>query len=173
MNPITKTSAAPGTPGTPATAGVDVLPRGVLMAIAALVLVTLVAVAAVRLSGTNIREPDAAVVTQRALLFDDGADGSVVVTDATTGDVAARIHGEQGFLRGTLRAMARQRRLNGEGKGPPLVLMAHSDGRLTLFDPVTQQRIALESFGPTNAAVFANLLPQVTLRPAPGAQHKL
>jgi hypothetical protein len=28
---------------------------------------------------------------------------------------------------------------------------------LTLLDPTTQQRIDLESFGPTNAAVFAGL----------------
>ena len=33
----------------------------------------------------------------------------------------------------------------------------HTDGRLVLLDPVTGDRINLESFGPTNAAVFARL----------------
>ena len=137
----------------------DVLPRGVLLAIAVLVLVSLAGTALVRLSGINIREPDAATIATRDLRFDDAPDGSVIITDASTGQPAARITGEQGFLRGTLRALARQRKLAGVGAGPAFKLLARADGRLTLLDPVTQQRIDLESFGPTNAAVFARLLP--------------
>jgi putative photosynthetic complex assembly protein len=137
----------------------EVLPRGVLVAIGILVLVSLACTALVRLSGISIREPDAATVAQRDLRFDDAADGSIVITDAVTGEPAARISGEQGFLRGTLRALARERRRAGSGAGPAFQLLARADGRLTLVDPVTQQRIDLESFGPTNAAVFARLLP--------------
>jgi len=137
----------------------DVLPRGVLMAIGVLVLVSLAGTAVVRLSGISIHEPDARTVATRALRFDDGADGSVVITDATTGQAVARINGEQGFLRGTLRALARQRRLAGSGAGPAFELVAREDGRLALQDPVTQQRIDLEAFGPTNVAVFARLMP--------------
>ncbi|MBC7781542.1 MAG: photosynthetic complex assembly protein PuhC, partial [Proteobacteria bacterium] len=37
-------------------------------------------------------------------------------------------------------------------------LIGRADGRLTLADPATGQRIDLESFGPTNAAVFARLI---------------
>ena len=137
----------------------DLLPRGVLIAIAVLVLVSLAGTALVRLSGINIREPDAATIATRDLRFDDAADGSIVITDASTGQPAARISGEQGFLRGTLRSLARQRKLAGVGAGPAFKLLARADGRLTLLDPVTQQRIDLESFGPDNAAVFARLLP--------------
>jgi hypothetical protein len=36
-------------------------------------------------------------------------------------------------------------------------LLGRADGRLTLIDPSTQQRIDLEAFGPSNAAVFAGL----------------
>jgi hypothetical protein len=43
-------------------------------------------------------------------------------------------------------------------------LIARPDGRLTLVDPVTDQRIDLESFGPTNAGKFATLL-EPTARP--------
>jgi putative photosynthetic complex assembly protein len=143
----------------------EVLPRGVLVAIGVLLVIALVGTAAVRLSGVSVREPDAQTVASRALRFDDGADGSVIITDATTGQPAARISGEQGFLRGTLRAMARERRRSGEGAGPAFELLARADGRLTLFDPVTQQRIDLESFGPTNAAVFARLLPSSAAKP--------
>jgi hypothetical protein len=36
-------------------------------------------------------------------------------------------------------------------------LLGRADGRLTLLDPSTQQRIDLEAFGPSNASVFAGL----------------
>lgn len=136
-----------------------VLPRSVLAAIGLLVLVALAGTAVVRWSGVEIREPDARTVASRELRFDDGADGSIVITDALTGQPAARVNGEQGFLRGTLRALARERRRAGIDAGPPFRLLARADGRLTLLDPATGQRIDLESFGPTNAAVFARLLP--------------
>jgi hypothetical protein len=44
------------------------------------------------------------------------------------------------------------------GPQPPFELAARADGRLTLTDPATGARIDLESFGPTNAGVFARLL---------------
>ena len=37
-------------------------------------------------------------------------------------------------------------------------LIGRADGRLTLEDPATGRRVDLESFGPTNAAVFAQIL---------------
>jgi len=72
--------------------------------------------------------------------------------------------GSGGFLRGALRALVRHRRLAGLGAEAPFLLVAHADGRLTLEDPATRHRVDLESFGPTNSAVFAQLL--ATPRPA-------
>ncbi len=138
--------------------GGEVLPRGVLVAIGLLLLVSLIGAAVVRLSGISIREPDAAVVASRMLRFADGPEGSVIIMDATTGTQVARIVGEQGFLRGTMRAMARERRMAGIGAQPAFELVARADGRLTLIDPTNRERIDLESFGPTNSAVFAALL---------------
>ena len=63
--------------------------------------------------------------------------------------------GEQGFLRGVLRSLMRERRRSGLDLRAPLALLARPDGRLTLSDPSTGQRIDLESFGPSNLAVFA------------------
>jgi putative photosynthetic complex assembly protein len=136
----------------------ELLPRGVLVAIGILVLVALAGTAAVRLSGVTIHEPDAETIKSRALRFEDGPGGSVQVIDARTGATAASISGEQGFLRGTLRAMARERRKAGAGGEQPFDLLLRADGRLTLFDPVTRERIDLESFGPTNQAVFSRLM---------------
>ena len=142
--------ARPAAPGT--------MPRGPLWLIGALLLAALAGVAGVRLSGTEIREPDAATVAQRSLRFEDRRDGSVAVLDARSGRQIESIHGEAGFLRGTLRAMARERRKQGLGAEPAFELIARADGRLTLSDPATGERIDLESFGPTNAGVFARLL---------------
>ncbi len=102
-----------------------------------------------------VQEP---VAHQRLLQFSDLPDGAVGVTDAGSGKEVARFEGEQGFLRGTLRAVARERRMRGLGAEQPLELIAYRDGRLSLHDPATGTRIALESFGTTNASVFARLL---------------
>jgi len=134
------------------------LPRLPMLALAALVLVTLIGVAAVRWSGISVHTPDAPPVATRLLRFEDGPDGSVAVIDATSGRLLERVQGEQGFLRGSLRALARERRMRDVGAQPPFELAARADGRLTLTDTATGARLDLESFGPTNAAVFARLL---------------
>lgn len=137
----------------------EILPLGLLKAVGVLVLISLGATAAVRLSGITIREPDAPTVMKRSLLFKDGADGSVVVIDAGSGELAATLTGEQGFLRGILRALVRERKQNGMLEpDQPFQLIQRADGRLTLVDPVTSRQIDLESFGPKNAGVFARLL---------------
>lgn len=135
-----------------------VLPRGLLIALAATVLVTVIGVAAVRLGGVSVRAPDAPAVSTRLLRFEDGADGSVAVIDAVSGRTLDQLRGEQGFVRGALRALTRERRMREIGPQPPFELAARADGRLTLTDPATGVRIDLESFGPTNAGVFARLL---------------
>jgi putative photosynthetic complex assembly protein len=88
----------------------------------------------------------------------DQPDGGIAVIDGRTGELVRSFQGEQGFLRGTLRALARERKSRGLGSEQPFQLIARTDGGLTLFDPVTQQRVDLESFGPTNAGAFAPLL---------------
>lgn len=136
----------------------DKVPRGMLIAIGLMLVVSLSGVAAVRMSGVEVRMPDAEAVMIRSLRFEDAADGSVAVIDARSGRVIESIAGEQGFLRGALRAMARERRQHGLGSEQPFDLIGRSDGRLTLQDSAIGTRIDLESFGPTNAQVFARLL---------------
>jgi putative photosynthetic complex assembly protein len=134
------------------------VPRAALLAVGALLLLVLLGTAGVRLSGSGIRAPDAAPVAQRSLRFEDRPDGSVAVLDARSSQQIESVQGEAGFLRGALRALARERRKQGLGAEPAFELVARADGRLTLADPATGERIDLESFGPTNAAVFARLL---------------
>ena len=94
----------------------------------------------------------------RVLRFVDQPDGSIQVIDAATGKDIHNFQGEQGFMRGTLRALVRDRRLQGYGADQPFELIAHDAGRLSLRDPATGSTIALESFGSKNIGVFARLM---------------
>lgn len=89
----------------------------------------------------------------------DRADGAVLVLNARDGREVAAVTGEAGFLRGTLRALARERRMEKVGgTDAAFRLIGWNDGRLTLDDTATGARIELVAFGPDNVAVFARLL---------------
>lgn len=133
-------------------------PRGPLIAVALVLLGSLSAVSAVRLSGVDIRTPDAPAVAQRDLRFEDRPDGSIAVIDARDGRLVHSVTGEAGFVRGTLRGLARERKRAGHGPAQAFQLIGRADGRLTLLDPVTGRLVDIESFGPLNAAPFAQLM---------------
>jgi putative photosynthetic complex assembly protein len=95
---------------------------------------------------------------QRSLVFQDHKDGGVRVEDGVTGETLTVLYGEQGFVRGALRALTRERYSRGIGPAAPFELIARADGRVTLLDPSTGQRVDLESFGPTNVAEFSRFL---------------
>lgn len=109
-------------------------------------------------AGAPERQADASVLVQKDLFFRDLPDGSVGVIAANNGEVIAKVSGQAGFVRGILRAMARERRIRQIISDDAFILTSHSDGRLTLLDPATQNRIDLESFGRDNAAEFAAFL---------------
>ncbi len=132
-----------------------------------LLLLVLLAVGWARWQGVALRFEDAPAVWQRELHFVDTADGAVLVRDARSGETVARFVGEQGFVRGTLRALARERNRRGLGAEVPLQLVGQRDGRLTLRDPATGERIGLEAFGSSNLAVFAALRPATLARHTP------
>ena len=140
----------------------DTFPRWVLWTTACLLAFTLGAVALIRITGHGPDQMAAASLSERLLRFEDSPGGGVAVIDGETGKLLTTVTGEQGFFRGALRALARDRVARKIGAEQPFKLISRADGRLTLFDPVSGQRIDLESFGPTNAAVFAQFL---TMRP--------
>ncbi len=128
------------------------------IAVALLLMGTFVTIGVSRLQGDTQEVTAEPARKIRQLRFVDQPDGAVAAIDAASGQLVQRYEGEQGFLRGTLRAMARQRKLNGVGAAEPFELILHADGRLTLHDPATGTKIALESFGSRNIGVFAQLL---------------
>lgn len=98
-------------------------------------------------------------VARRALSFSDAPDGGILVTDGTTGELALTLPpGTNGFIRGALRAMADRRRVAQKSQVAPFLLTAWGDGRITIDDPETGERIAVSSFGPTQVRSFIALL---------------
>jgi putative photosynthetic complex assembly protein len=122
-------------------------------------------VAVLRGQGMEIPQDQGPVSWQRTLRFEDRPNGDVAVMDGQSTLEITRYVGEQGFVRGILRTLSRERMRRGIGSGPTFELIGHTDGRLTLLDPATGQRINLESFGPTNMSSFAKLQPA----PAPAS----
>ncbi len=107
----------------------------------------------------ELRTPQAAVTAERTLRFLDQPDGSITIEDAGDAHLIERVApGSNGFLRGTLRGLGRERKRDGIGPDAVFRLTGRSDGRLLLEDPATGRMIDLGAFGPTNAAVFAHLL---------------
>ena len=159
--PLTAPSAALSAAPSPAP---DSFPRWVIWTTSFLLLFTLGAVALVRITGNGPDQLAADTVSERSLRFEDRVGGGVAVIDGETGKLLKTITGEQGFMRGALRALTRDRIARKIGSEQPFKLISRTGGRLTLFDPVSGQRIDLDSFGPTNAAVF---VPFLTMQPQP------
>jgi putative photosynthetic complex assembly protein len=131
-------------------------PSAFLYAVGAVIFLIVAVVAVVRVMGLNTSfVSTAAALNERILRFEDRVDGSIAVIDASNdGLIDVVAPGTNGFLRGTLRGLARERKRLGSGAETPFVLVARADGRLTLDDPVSKRQIDLKSFGPTNARAF-------------------
>ncbi len=141
----------------PASGGFPVAP---LIAVGGLLLATLLTVAFVRFTGYGVvKVPDAPAVQVREFRFEDRPDGSIVVLDASGQSLIDTVApGTNGFLRGTMRGLARERKRQGVSPELPFRMIGRADGKLTLDDPGTGRRVDIGSFGPTNAAVFAQIM---------------
>ena len=140
----------------------DNFPRWVLWTTAFLLVFVMGAIALVRITGNGPDQLAADTVSERLLRFEDSPGGGVAVIDGETGKLLTTVTGEQGFFRGALRALTRDRTARKIGSEQPFKLIARTGGRLTLFDPMSGQRIDLDSFGPANAAMF---VPFLTMQP--------
>lgn len=98
------------------------------------------------------------VRVSRSLLFRDMPGGDILITDANTGAQVAQVQGEQGFVRGILRALNRSRKLRGLGPDSTFDLTRFGDGRLVISDRSTGESLDLGAFGPTNIGSFAALI---------------
>lgn len=135
-------------------------PRAVLLGAMALVITSMLLAYGTRQSGVGVtRLPTAEAVSSRMLRFEDRADGAIGVWDTQSNElVQVLAPGTNGFVRGVMRGLARDRKLLGVGHDDAFKLVRWADGRLSLEDPTTGRNIALEPFGADNSRVFARFL---------------
>jgi putative photosynthetic complex assembly protein len=110
---------------------------------------------------------DVTALETHAIVFRDAPGGAVLVSTSdgrTLTAVAA--NSPDGFIRGVLRGLARERQMHGIGPEAPFRLIRWSDGTMSLADPSTGRTIELWAFGPTNRASFEALLAKVRGRVA-------
>ena len=147
----------------------NMAPSVPLYAAMALVVLTVLGVAYQRLvvvpaaAAAAIESPPPArapAVESQALMFADAADGGVIVMahpgDEVLGNIAA---GEASFLRGVLRSLVRERRMQGAATDAGFRLTRFADGRVTLTDLATERELDLRAFGYENATDFIRYLP--------------
>lgn len=143
------------------------VPRGALIGAAILLLFVLAMTGAVRFglipkaSDPSVTRAAAQVMPaqERSLRFADRADGAVVVRDANSGQTVTVVpFGEGGFLRATMRRMAKARIAAGIGAEPPFTLTRWENGALSLSDPATGREAEIYGFGPDHTKSFADML---------------
>lgn len=150
----------PSGPRGPAPPQRPIIPRGVIIGAGLLMVFTIIVAGVSHRAGFyHTRMPPSKPVASRDLLFADQHNGGVLVTDAKTGQRVAVIEPTTGgFLRGIMRGLVREHKLNDQAEGSAFRLTHWADGRLSIADPTTGESFDLEAFGATNEAAFAKLL---------------
>ncbi len=148
------------------------VPRGALIGVAAILIFTMAMTGAVRFGlipqsadpAASRAAADVTAVQTRNLRFADRTDGAVVISDADTGDTVKIIEfGQGGFLRATMRRMAKARLAAGVGADPAFKLTRWENGALSLRDPETGRQAELYGFGADHTKTFADMLPEPSL----------
>lgn len=144
-------------------------PRWLLGTVGGLMVLSLGLAAANRIDrNTPSLIGESPTVASRDLRFEDRPDGSIAIIDATASTTIDTVApGSNGFLRGALRGLVRERKRSSLGPEAAFRLIGRADGHLLLRDLATGRTLDLGAFGPTNADVFARLLV------SPGAPEQL
>jgi len=99
-------------------------------------------------------------VQSRDIRFVAQGDGSMEVYDVATGALVQTLApGGEGFIRGVLRSLERQRKAHKASLAEPFHLARRAQGDITLQDPITGILLEFRAFGETNQQSFAALLP--------------
>lgn len=135
------------------------IPRAVLIGMWGLVLFAIAVTGLTRVFGGDKPPRQGDRIASRDIRVADRSDGSVLLLDAVAGQPIATLDpGTSGFIRATLRGLARERKRAGAGPETPFRLTHWADGHLTLDDLETGRQIDLGAFGITNAQAFARLI---------------
>lgn len=134
------------------------LPRWALIAAGVLVAGSLTLATVSRLMAPPPAMP-AATGPSTALRFSQLQDNALIVTNAASGAVVARLApSADAFLRTTLRTMIETRDHDRLSRSAPFLLIPGARDSIVLYDPTTGERIDLQAFGPSNEAQFKALM---------------
>lgn len=135
------------------------LPKGMVIGTVLVIAGTLVLATLGHKAPVNPAVTGAQPTATRDIRFADRADGAVVVSDARSGrEIEVVEPGTEGFVRGAMRGLVRQRRIADIGPDMPFRLSTWPDGRITLQDTANGNTMELHAFGRTNAEAFLRLL---------------
>lgn len=138
----------------------EMIPRALIRAVTALILCVLALVSWARLTDRPlIATPPASTVTaERVLRLSGDLSGAAIVRDDSGALIADLSPEEGGFVSGVWRVILRERTKNRADPDGPVLLRAHADGRISIFDPGTGWGADLMGFGADNARAFARLM---------------
>lgn len=135
-------------------------PAGVLVGAALLLSFAVGAVIFGQQTGIGVIKRETSVpLAIRDVVISRTAEDMLIVEDARNG-TRIEVFGqdEGGFVRGSLRAFERMRRVAQVPEAAPYRIIKWQGGRVSLSDTATGERFYLEAFGKDNAAAFAALL---------------
>ncbi|MEL6360519.1 MAG: photosynthetic complex assembly protein PuhC [Pseudomonadota bacterium] len=140
----------------------DIVPKPMIYALFGLCAFAVIATGLSAVTGIGQQTlPEPTIVESTEIIFEDGADGVVLVKRADTNEVLRSFGTSEGsFVRITARSLARRRLANGGSPREPFILARTATGELILTDPVTSKSLLLRSFGENNMAAFAEFLPE-------------
>lgn len=139
----------------------EMIPRTLLRAMLALVLVVLGIVTWARLTDrplTALPPADVPVAAERPIILEGSMSGAARVFDLNGVLIADLDETKGGFVAGIWRVLVRERAKHGLPAALPVRLVLFADGRLGLRDDFTGWRAELVGFGQDNYAAFRRLL---------------
>lgn len=138
-----------------------IIPRGVLVGAAALLLVSAAFAFVARTTDIGAhRLVPAPAISSVDLQFITASDGAVTIRDVQRNiDLKTLSAKSDGFVKIVLRSLTQERNLRGIDPTATVRLSQLSDGQTILQDTVTGRIITISAFGTGNRAVFAEFLP--------------
>jgi putative photosynthetic complex assembly protein len=136
----------------------DMIPKGLLIAMAALALSSLAIVSFAVLTGrAPTGQPvEAAILEERLIVLEGHGAKAVTVRDISGRLLVDLDHG--GFVTVIQNGLERARTVQRVAQDKPVRLIAYANGRLTILDPETGWSAELGAFGSDNRAAFERLM---------------